>query len=601
MIVTDWQARHGLSGADYQTAFDDLFRRGYRLIKVTGAAPGGVPRYAGIWQKRGGNAWQARHGITEADYQSTFVTLRDQGYRPTHVNVFKLGNDIRFNAIFEHDYGVGFLVRHRLNGNDYQALFDERIRKGWRLRCVSGYEQDGEDRYACVWEEYAGPGLIGHHRLDAQAWQQEFDQHARDGFRLIQACGYTVHGRQLFAGVWEQSPGHGWWARHGLPEAQYQSAFDASVRERRRLVDVSMCEAGSGAAYTTIWEDARPDDPSGDIVKGVVTPFMQQWAVPGLAVSVARQGTIVSTRAFGYANPATREIVTPATRFRVASVSKPITSAAIYRLIELGKLALTDRIFGTGARLGTTFGTTPYGLWITNIELEHLLQHTAGGWTNDGMDPMFQQPALSANALISWTLDNRPIGIFPGLNWAYSNFGYCVLGRLIEAVTGQGYEQWVRANILAPCGITDMRLAGSTGSERQWPEAMYRGIDDGNAYGMQVRRMDAHGGWLATSQDLLRFGVRVDGATPPPDILQAGTVATMMTPCPVKASYASGWGVDGSGTRQHDGLLPGNMAILRLAPGPARHAWAAACNTGQPGTPILDAFLAAMQQVDAVT
>jgi CubicO group peptidase (beta-lactamase class C family) len=601
MIVTDWQARHGLSDTDYQTAFDDLFKRGYRLIKVTGTAPGGVPRFSGIWQRRGGNAWQARHGISEADYQSTFATLNDKGYRLTHVNAFKVGSAVRFNAIWEHDYGVPSLVRHRLNGDEYQAMFEAQMRKGWRLRCVSGYEEAGEDRYACIWEEYAGPGWIGHHRLDGAAWQQEFDQHARDGFRLIQTCGYTMHGRQLFAGVWEQSPGHGWWARHGLPEAQYQGEFDAGVHERRRLVDVSMCEAGSGVAYTTIWEDARPDDPSGDVVKGVVTPFMQKWAVPGLAVSVSRNGSLTSTRTFGYANAATREIVTPATRFRVASVSKPITSAAIYRLIELGKLALTDRIFGTGARLGTTFGTTPYGLWVTNIELQHLLQHTPGAWPNDGMDPMGQQLALSANDLISWTLDNRPISVFPGLNFSYSNFGYCVLGRVIEAVTGQPYDQWVRTNILAPSGATDMRLAGNTGPDRQWPEAMYRGIDDEGAYGMNVRRMDAHGGWLATSQDVLRFGVRVDGFSPPPDILQAATITDMMTPCPVQATYASGWGVDGSGTRQHNGLLPGTMAILRLNGGAARHAWAAACNTGQAGTTILGEFLTAMQQVDAVS
>lgn len=598
MIVTDWQARHGLSDVDYQKAFDELVGRGHRLVKVTGTEQGGAARFAGIWQRRGGNAWQARHGISEADYQSAVTNLGAAGYRVTHVNAFRLGNSARFNAIWEHDFGFQMMARHRLSDADYQALFTTLSQRGWRLRCVSGYEEGGEVRYACVWDGYAGPAWQARHGIDAQTYQQTFDQLAREGYRLVQACGYTVRGRPLFAAVWEQSPGHTWQARHGLPDTSYQAEFDVNVNQGMRLVDVSAFQNGSDLAYTTIWEDARADQPSGDAVKGIVIPFMQKWAVPGLACSVARNGSVIARRTFGYANPITREVVTPDTRFRIASVSKPITSAAIFRLIEQGQLALTDRVFGAGARLGTTFGTTPYGMYITSITIQHLLQHTAGGWTNDGMDPMFGQPALSANDLISWTLDNRPLANSPGTNFAYSNFGYCILGRIIEAVTGQSYENWVRANILGPSGVTDMRIAGDTGPERQWPEATYWGKDTDNPYDMRVHRMDAHGGWLATATDLLHFGLRVDGFASPPDILQAGTITTMMTASAANTTYACGWGVDGLGTRQHNGLLPGTLSLLQRTD--ARHEWAAVCNAGSVGTPILGEFLMAIGQVDTL-
>ena len=598
MIVTDWQARHELTGADYQHAFDELVSRGYRLVKVTGAARGGDARYAGIWHRRGGPPWQARHGISEGDYQSAVTNLGTAGYRVTHVSAFRLGGVTHFNAIFEQDSGVPVIVRHRLTSTEYQQLFDKMAQRGWRLRCVSGYEENGEAHYACIWEEYAGPAWQARHGLDAATYQATFDQLLREQYRLIQVCGYAVRGRQLYAAVWEQSAGHGWSARHGLPDSGYQNEFDTSVAQGMRLVDVSAFENGPGLAYTTIWEDARADNPSGDAVKGVVIPFMQQHAVPGLALSVARNGSVIQMRQFGYANLATREIVTPATRFRVASVSKPITSAAIFRLIEAGRLALTDRVFGTGGRLGTTFGTSPYGMWITSITIQHLLQHTAGGWQNDGTDPMFRQPSLSANDLISWTLDNRPLATQPGTNWAYSNFGYCVLGRVIEAVTGQTYEAYVRSNILAQCGITDMRISGDTGAQRQWPEAFYQGINQENPYDMRVRRMDAHGGWIATATDLLQFGLRVDAFAAPPDILQPATITTMMTPSAVKPTYACGWGVNAAGTRQHNGLLPGTVSILlRNA---SQHEWAAVCNTGVVTGPILNDFLAAVAKVDTV-
>jgi CubicO group peptidase (beta-lactamase class C family) len=598
MIVVDWQARHGLSDVDYQKTFDELVGRGYRLVKVTGAEQGGAARFAAIWQRRGGNAWQARHGISEADYQTAVTTFGNAGYRVAHVNAFRLGASTRFSAIWEQDFGFPTIARHRLTDADYQALFTTLSRRGWRLRCVSGYEEGGEVRYACVWDEYAGPAWQARHGIDGQAYQQTFDQLIREGYRLVQACGYTVGGRQLFAAVWEQSPGHPWQARHGLPDTSYQTEFDANVSQGLRLVDVSTFQNGPGLAYTTIWEDGRADQPSGDAVKGIVIPFMQKWAVPGLACSVARNGSVIARRTFGYANPITREIVNRDTRFRIASASKPITSAAIFRLIEQGQLALTDRVFGVGARLGTAFGTSPYGMYIASITIQHLLQHTGGGWPNDGMDPMFRQPALSANDLISWTLDNRPLANPPGSTFAYSNFGYCVLGRVIEAITGQTYENWVRANILGPSGLTDMRIAGDTGRERQWPEATYSGKDTDNPYDMRVRRMDAHGGWLATATDLLQFGLRVDGFASPPDILQTSTIATMMTPSVANTSYACGWGVDGSGTRQHNGLLPGTISILQRTA--AQHEWAAVANTGNVGSPILGEFLTAIAQVDAL-
>jgi D-alanyl-D-alanine carboxypeptidase len=211
---------------------------------------------------------------------------------------------------------------------------------------------------------------------------------------------------------------------------------------------------------------------------------------------------------------------------------------------------------------------------------------------------MFDQPALSANDLISWTLDNRPLANPPGTDFAYSNFGYCILGRVIEAVTGQSYEDWVRANVLGPSGVTDMHIAGDTGPERRWPEAIYSGKDNDNPYEMRVRRMDAHGGWLATATDLLQFGLRVDGFASPPDILQPGTITTMMTASAANTTYACGWGVDGAGTRQHNGLLPGTLSVLHRTA--AQHEWAAVCNTGNVGSPILGEFVTAIGQVDTL-
>lgn len=217
---------------------------------------------------------------------------------------------------------------------------------------------------------------------------------------------------------------------------------------------------------------------------------------------------------------------------------------------------------------------------------------------NDNNDPMFKQTNLTAGDLISWTLDNQPLVDIPGHAYRYSNFGYCILGRVIESIKRQTYADAVRDLILAPSGVSQMTIAGNTAAERQYPEAMYYGVDLWAPYEMPVRRMDSHGGWIATPSDLLQFVMRVDGFPNPLDILNGATVGTMTAPSPTNSGYACGWGVDSAGTRQHDGLLPGSQSVLvRTA---SQHEWAAVCNTGTPDNlTLLGEFKALMWQVDA--
>ena len=98
-------------------------------------------------------------------------------------------------------------------------------------------------------------------------------------------------------------------------------------------------------------------------------------------------------------------------------------------------------------------------------------------WTNDGNDPMFQFPTDAVDDLITWTLDTYPPTMAPGSNHRYSNFGYCLLGRIIERATDESYEQYVQGSVLAQCGIIGMQLAGDTLAERASGEATYDGAN----------------------------------------------------------------------------------------------------------------------------
>ncbi len=147
----------------------------------------------------------------------------------------------------------------------------------------------------------------------------------------------------------------------------------------------------------------------------------------------------------------------------------------------------------------------------------------------------------------------------PGQHYAYSNFGYCVLGRVIEKITGQVYADYVRANILNRCGVTDMTIAGNTLAQRQANEVKYFGDGD-DPYAANVTRMDSHGGWIARPADIVQYFRHVDGVAKPPNILKPQTIQIMTTPTAVNPSDSRGSNVNKVNNWWHLGDLVGTMS-----------------------------------------
>jgi CubicO group peptidase (beta-lactamase class C family) len=312
--------------------------------------------------------------------------------------------------------------------------------------------------------------------------------------------------------------------------------------------------------------------------------FRRSFSVPASSIAITRNGKFVYDQAVGMAYPQKLQQVQQSSLFRIASLSKPITSVTLFTLIEQRKLNLTDKVFGPSGILGTKYGKSPYKQYVTDITVDHLLTHTCGGWPNDSTDPMFRFDSWDHDKLISWTLENLPLTHPPGENWAYSNFGYCLLGRVIEQVTGQPYAAYVQSSILAPCGITDMSIAENKLNHRATNEVAYIGQYNEDPYKFNVTRMDSHGGWIASSTDLAIFLDHVAGAPSIPALLKPETIKIMTTPAPAypqssPAKYARGWMVrdNGAGNWWHSGSLPGSTTIMvRTSTGLC---WAALTNT----------------------
>ena len=215
--------------------------------------------------------------------------------------------------------------------------------------------------------------------------------------------------------------------------------------------------------------------PGLEIFDVAMSNLLADYNIKGAQLALTYHGRLVYNRGFGYANTSTNTLVQPNHRFRVASVSKPITSIAVMHLIEQGQLNLSDTIFGVNGILNDAMYQNAIDSRIYTITLRNLLEHT-GGWNRFiSGDPFFPEgtpniigvydmaiamgvtPPGTAQSIIQYMLNNIMLNYTPGTIYSYSNIGYSIIAQVIEKVTGQGYENYVRDTILIPIGITEIQ------------------------------------------------------------------------------------------------------------------------------------------------
>ncbi|MFK7946383.1 MAG: serine hydrolase [Saprospiraceae bacterium] len=333
-----------------------------------------------------------------------------------------------------------------------------------------------------------------------------------------------------------------------------------------------------------------------------VQSFMTTHNIPSATIAIAKDGKLVYNRAFGHSDIAGMTSTQPHNLFRIASISKPVTSIAIMKMMENGDLAMSDKVFGTNGILGNHTILSQANITdsrVYNITVQHLLEHSAGWNRNVACTPTPASPytfgfqhcdpigfplhvaqtynvanPVAEEYLIQYVLE-KSLAFAPGTSYAYSNMGYLVLGEIIEEISGKSYEDYVKDEILSPLGICDMHIGKNLLADKQEREGEYvgNGYQISSCYGtnvlvpweyggFNVEAMDAHGGWIATSRDLVRLLVAVDGFSTKPDILSTSTLNTMSMPSSNNSNYAKGWSVNSSNNWWHSGALDGTASIF---------------------------------------
>ncbi|MFO0844423.1 MAG: serine hydrolase domain-containing protein [Gemmataceae bacterium] len=262
---------------------------------------------------------------------------------------------------------------------------------------------------------------------------------------------------------------------------------------------VSLCAAQAPTTGTA--------NPAFDDLEVEVKAYMRLARCQAAAVAVSRDGRLLLSRGYGWRDRDKREPTPVDALFRLGSVTKPITAAVVKELVRDGRLRLDSKLLDvlfTGEARGKLNGR------LSRVTIGHLLAHQGGWDARRSFDPVFNdlqaqkdlrlgRPA-TPDDIVRWFLP-RPLDFDPGSRTVYSNFGYCLLGRVVEKVTARKFEEATTELVLKPWKIEDIRAARTLPRHRHEREVWYP-VQDA-MFSLEV--MDSCAGLVASAPAMCEF------------------------------------------------------------------------------------------------
>jgi len=320
-------------------------------------------------------------------------------------------------------------------------------------------------------------------------------------------------------------------------------------------------------------------------IESQANEFLRQWNMAGMSMSIIKDGKLVYSHGFGYSDVEAKQPVNPGNLFRIASVSKLITASAIMKLVEKKVISLDSKVFGPKAILKDPIFNSVSDKRLYSITVRHLLAH-AGGWSLSYGDPAFNSLVVleRTGETGTATMDSycrfvatRKLHFAPGTRSSYSNMGYMFLGKVVEAASGKSYEDFVTNEVLKPLGITDMHIGRSYLADRRQNEVKYYESEDSQLIpafdgsgrmvpkpygGNPIELLGPAGGWIASSVELAKLLVLLDGFRNVPDMIPNHLIKDMIANKDFKGPL--GWKVvKDNGDWIRTGSMAGTSAIMK--------------------------------------
>lgn len=212
------------------------------------------------------------------------------------------------------------------------------------------------------------------------------------------------------------------------------------------------------ASYSHVYADSRLQ--SGDVngynqqIEQMVRDHMAKGKIPGVSLVVVKNGRTVMSKGFGYADKQSKRKVTMDTKFQLGSLSKSFTGLAITHLADQHLLELDKAVSFYLPWFQVRYRQAP-----AEITLHQLMEHTSGFGTETFIDipASSDKDALEQGVM---KLAHASLNSSPGEKYAYSNVNFNILGLLIENVSGQSYEDYMKDHIFKPLGLQHTNVRG---------------------------------------------------------------------------------------------------------------------------------------------
>lgn len=556
-----------MSASDYQSAFTRWTGAPYglRLTCVTAYDLGSGPRYAALWANEAGPGYSTRNGMTAGQFHNYNTNYQAQGFQPTFLSAFSSGGVHYYNAIWTYLPRLTAEALVDMSASTFTGQILGKAAAGFSLDYVTTFSDESSDVYAAIWIQGPSSSQCSYGRTAAQ-YQSDFNKLTGQGYRLVAVSTALSGATPLYSAVFRPPFGQPWYSYVDLSSANYAGEKLNAYYTGFRPSFVSAFTNNNTVAFNAVWTlNGGPAPSAIQPIYDAINGFMNTNGIPGMSLAIARNGRLVFARGFGLADQAANAWVHPDNRFRVASVSKIMTAVGVLRLRDGvgGTLtSLDETLFGSGSLFGNLYGTPPYSLRQQAMTVRELLSHTSG-WTND---PVAFDNTLDHAAKISTQLDTVAVSHPPGTFYSYQNINFITAARVIEQVSGLSYGQYIKNQVLAPCGITAMEIGHQTLAGRLSNEAVYyqNPLNPGDPYSINPGLMDGSTAWVARPIDLLLLMRRIDGSDVQADIISTNRFKDMVSGNAASVSQAA-YGLAtilGGSYFGHNGGMAGTCAWL---------------------------------------
>lgn len=326
----------------------------------------------------------------------------------------------------------------------------------------------------------------------------------------------------------------------------------------------SIYEANHRMHLNDTLTNAMSSQPELHAMDSIMQRYLKRWEIHGAQLAISRHDSLLYARGFGYADKDRQISMEPSYIMRMASVSKLVTATGIMKLRDMGKIRLSDKVFGPKGILNDTFYVNSIrDKRYFDITVEQLLRHKAG-FTNYAGDAIFSTRYIMQQNHLTTPPDHRTLlrivlrrhlGYTPGTAQRYCNIGYTLLSLIIEKRTGMSYENFMQRHVLYPAGCYDFHIAGNYLKDRRPNETVYYmhsssvPVPEFNNSGRMVVRCYGEndittalgaGAWVASAAELCRLVASIDGDRTVPDVISPQAVKLMTQEMP-DHQFSLGW------------------------------------------------------------